>query len=132
MFVLSAAIAGLAGALFVPQVGHHLARRHGHRPIDRNGDLGGGGRPRRRWSAPIVGALLVNAAQSGLSESFPDVWQYFLGALFIGAVVLFPQGLVGALGKLFQRATDQRTERQATSVPEVPTAAMQRTAEVQS
>jgi urea transport system permease protein len=43
----------------------------------------------------ILGALLVNWAKSGLSESFPDIWSYFQGALFIGAVLLFPSGLVG-------------------------------------
>ena len=45
----------------------------------------------------VIGALVVNAAKSGLSESFPDIWQYFLGALFVGVVVLFPAGIVGAL-----------------------------------
>ena len=43
----------------------------------------------------VLGAIVVNSAKSGLSESFPDIWQYFLGALFIGAVLLFPAGIMG-------------------------------------
>jgi urea transport system permease protein len=52
----------------------------------------------------IIGAILVNALKSGLSESFPDIWQYFFGALFIGSVLLFPQGLVGAIRRLRPQA----------------------------
>jgi len=51
----------------------------------------------------IIGALVVNAAKSGLSESFPDFWQYFLGAMFVGSVVLFPDGIVGAVGRGVQK-----------------------------
>ena len=43
----------------------------------------------------VLGAIVVNSAKSGLSESFPAIWQYFLGALFIGAVLLFPGGIMG-------------------------------------
>jgi urea transport system permease protein len=35
-----------------------------------------------------------------LSENYPDTWQYFYGALFVGAVVLFPSGIVGAYRRL--------------------------------
>ena len=95
VFVLSAAIAGLAGALYVPQVGIISPANMGIVPsIEMVIWVAVGGRG--TLIGPIVGALLVNSAKSGLSESFPDVWQYFLGALFIGAVVLFPDGLVGA------------------------------------
>ena len=45
----------------------------------------------------IVRAILVNGAKSGLSESFPAIWQYFLGLLFIGAVLIFPSGIMGLL-----------------------------------
>ena len=46
-------------------------------------------------AGPALGAILVNAAKSGLSESFPVIWQFFLGALFISAVLLFPGGIMG-------------------------------------
>jgi urea transport system permease protein len=45
----------------------------------------------------IIGALLVSFGRSYLSESYPDIWQYFMGALFIGSVLLFPQGIVGSV-----------------------------------
>lgn len=45
----------------------------------------------------IIGAIVVNYAKSLLSESFPDFWTYFLGALFIGAVLIFPRGIIGLL-----------------------------------
>ena len=43
----------------------------------------------------VYGALLVNLAKTMLSESFPQLWIVFMGALFIGVVLLFPQGLAG-------------------------------------
>jgi len=45
----------------------------------------------------VLGAVVVGAAKSNLSEAFPEIWQYFLGGLFIGSVVLFPAGMVGFL-----------------------------------
>jgi urea transport system permease protein len=48
-------------------------------------------------SGAVLGAILVGWARSSFSESFPDIWQYFLGALFIGSVILFPAGIVGFL-----------------------------------
>ena len=45
----------------------------------------------------VIGALVVGFARSYLSEEFPDIWLYFLGALFIGSVVLFPTGIVGTV-----------------------------------
>lgn len=51
----------------------------------------------------VVGAVVVNAAQSAVSESFPDVWQYGIGALFIATVLVFPRGLLGGLESVVQR-----------------------------
>jgi urea transport system permease protein len=98
VFMLSAAIAGIAGALFVPQVGIITPANMGIVPsIEMVIWVAVGGRG--TLIGAIVGTLVVNAAKSGLSESFPDFWQYFLGALFVGSVVLFPDGIVGALGR---------------------------------
>jgi urea transport system permease protein len=44
---------------------------------------------------PVIGAILVNGAKSALSESFPLVWQFFLGGLFVGSVLIFPAGIIG-------------------------------------
>lgn len=99
VYAFSAAIAGLAGALFVPQVGIISPAMMGIVPsIEMVIWVAVGGRG--TLIGAIIGALLVNAAKSSLSESFPDFWQYFLGALFVGVVLLFPEGLVGALRRL--------------------------------
>ena len=47
----------------------------------------------------VYGALLVNAAKTGFSESFPELWLYAMGALFIAVVLAFPNGIAG----LYQR-----------------------------
>ena len=102
-FCLSAGIAGVAGALFAPQVGIISPSMMGIVPsievaiwvaVGGRGDLMGA----------VLGAIVVNGAKSGLSESFPAIWQYFLGALFIGAVLVFPAGIM----RLFRREAWQR------------------------
>jgi urea transport system permease protein len=47
----------------------------------------------------ILGALLVNWARALLSESFPEVWLFFQGALFLLVVTALPDGIVGWLRK---------------------------------
>ena len=96
MFALSAGIAGIAGALFVCQVGIISPSALGVTPsVEIVIWVAVGGRG--TLSGPILGALLVNLGKSGFSESYPEIWQYFFGALFIGSVLLFPEGLVGLL-----------------------------------
>jgi urea transport system permease protein len=43
----------------------------------------------------VYGTLLVNFAKTSLSESFPQLWLFGLGALFIAVVLAFPNGLAG-------------------------------------
>jgi urea transport system permease protein len=43
----------------------------------------------------VYGSLLVNFAKTSLSESFPQLWLFGLGALFIAVVIAFPDGLAG-------------------------------------
>ncbi|MBI4497820.1 MAG: urea ABC transporter permease subunit UrtC [Chloroflexi bacterium] len=94
VFALSGGLAGVAGALFVPQVGIISPAMMGIVPsIEMVIWVAVGGRGTLAGAA--LGAVVVSSAKSGLSESFPDIWQYFLGALFIGAVLLFPNGIVG-------------------------------------
>jgi urea transport system permease protein len=108
-FALSAGIAGVGGALFVPQVGIISPSSLDVLPsimmviwvaVGGRGTLAGA----------VFGALLVNAGQSLFSEQFPDIWQYFLGGLFIGVVLLFPQGLVGALRQGFDKLKAMRAK----------------------
>lgn len=55
----------------------------------------------------VYGALLVNLAKTLLSESFPQLWIIFMGALFIGVVLLFPRGLAGLYGDFVQPHIDR-------------------------
>ena len=48
----------------------------------------------------VIGAILVNALKSGISESFPDVWSFFIGFAFIFIVLFMPNGIVGQVKKI--------------------------------
>jgi hypothetical protein len=48
----------------------------------------------------VFGALLVNVMLSSVSSDLPSVWPFIQGGLFIGVVLLFPDGFVGIWGKL--------------------------------
>ncbi len=99
VFALSAGLAGLAGILYVPQVGIISPSSMGILPsVEMAIWVAIGGRG--TLIGAIVGALVVNFAKTYLSETFPSIWLYFQGALFIGVVLLFPQGVVGLIGKL--------------------------------
>jgi len=96
VFSLSAMIAALAGILFVPQVGIISPSSMGVVPsIEMVVWVALGGRS--TLMGAIVGALAVNYGKSFFSESYPDIWQTFLGLLFIGSVLFFPTGVLGAL-----------------------------------
>lgn len=100
-FAFSAALAGLAGALFVAQVGIISPAMIGVVPsIEMVIWVAIGGRA--TLYGPIAGALLVNSAKTYLSESFPDIWLYFQGLLFILVVLFVPQGIAGVVRKIFQ------------------------------
>jgi len=102
VFVVSAVLAGVAGALYAPQVGIITPAKIGVLPsIEMVVWVAAGGR------GTLVGALLgafgVNWIQSWLTTSYPDLWLLFLGALFMGVVLFIPDGVVGVAGRLAQR-----------------------------
>ena len=114
VFVVSGALAGLAGALYVPQVGIITPAQIGVLPsLEMVIWVAVGGRG--TLIGAVVGAVGVNWARSILTSSFPDLWPFFLGGLFIAVVLLIPDGLVG----LWRRALDgwRRLGRQ-TTIPE--------------
>jgi urea transport system permease protein len=101
-FAIAGAMAGLAGALFVPQVGIISPANLGVVPsVEMVIWVAVGGRG--TLTGAVIGAIVVGAAKSNLSEAFPDIWQYFLGALFIGSVLLFPAGIVGFVRMVLER-----------------------------
>jgi urea transport system permease protein len=102
VFVVSAALAGLAGALYVPQVGIITPAKMGVLPsIEMVVWVAAGGRG--TLSGAVIGAFGVNWMQSWLTTSYPDLWLFFLGALFMGVVLFFPDGVLGAIGRLSTR-----------------------------
>jgi urea transport system permease protein len=115
VMALSGGLAGLAGALFVMQVGIISPAMLGIVPsVEMVIWVAMGGRG--TLIGAVLGAILVNSAKSGLSESFPDLWQMAFGALLVGVVLLFPDGLVGAV----KRAYAQLSARTRTAPAVVP------------
>jgi urea transport system permease protein len=90
-YVLAAAMAGIAGALFVPIVGIISPANVGVVPSIAfviGVAIGG----RATLFGPVLGALAVAWAQTALSESFPSFWSYFQGALFVLVIAFLPGG----------------------------------------
>ncbi len=105
VWTFSAVLCGLAGALYVPQVGIiNPSEMAPANSIEMAIWVAVGGR------GTLVGALLgagvVNAAKSWFTVAYPELWLYFLGALFIGVTLFLPQGLV-RLGSLLRRQKEQ-------------------------
>jgi urea transport system permease protein len=96
IFVFSAILAGIAGALYVPQVG--IINPSEFSPLNSIElvvwvAVGGRG----TLYGAVVGALLVNLAKTYFTGALPEVWLFALGALFVVVTLFLPQGLVGLL-----------------------------------
>ena len=99
IWTLSAMMCGVAGALYVPQVGIiNPSEMSPANSIEIAIWAAVGGRA--TLIGPIVGAFLVNGAKSWLTVTYPEFWLYFLGALFIGVTLFLPDGVVGLVNKL--------------------------------
>jgi urea transport system permease protein len=93
-FCFAAALSGIGGALFVLQVGFISPSLVGIIPsIEMVIFAAVGGRA--SLYGAVYGTLLVNTGKSLFSESFPQLWLFAMGGLFIAVVVLFPDGLAG-------------------------------------
>ena len=94
VFAVSAALAGLAGALFTLQTGIISPNSMNIAfSIEMVIWVAVGGRA--SLIGAILGALIVNYAKSSLSEKFPDFWLFFQGGLFLLVVLFLPNGIVG-------------------------------------
>jgi len=112
VFVLSAAMAGIAGALYVPQVG-----------IINPGEFAPGNSIEAvLWVAvggrgtlvgPIIGAILVNFGKTWLTGALPEIWLFALGALFIVVTLLLPKGIVGLWGQMKNRSQARKARAPA-------------------
>lgn len=102
IYAVSAGIAGVAGMLFVLQVGIISPTMMGIIPsIEMVLWVALGGRG--TLIGPILGAVIVNGAKTAFSESYPDIWLYFLGLMFVVVVVFMPKGLMGVFNTLKER-----------------------------
>lgn len=98
IFTFSAMLAGIAGALYVPQVG--IINPTEFAPL---GSIeiviwvavGG----RATLYGAVVGAVMVNYAKSYLTAAMPDAWLFALGALFVLVTLLLPRGVTGLFAK---------------------------------
>ena len=98
IWTISAVMCGIAGALYVPQVGIiNPGEMSTANSIEIAIWAAVGGRA--TLIGPIVGAFIVNGAKSWLTVSFPEYWLYFLGVLFIVVTLFMPQGVVGLVNK---------------------------------
>ena len=94
VWTLSAVLCGIAGALYVPQVGIiNPGEMSAANSIEIAVWVAVGGRG--TLLGPLVGAALVNGAKSFFTQSFPEYWLFFLGLLFILVTLLLPKGVVG-------------------------------------
>jgi urea transport system permease protein len=102
IWILSAVLCGIAGALYVPQVGIiNPGEMSPAQSIEMAIWAAVGGRA--TLIGPVVGAFLVNGAKSWLTVTAPEFWLYFLGALFIAVTLFLPQGVVGWVQHRLQR-----------------------------
>ena len=116
VFVVSAVLAGVAGALYAPQVGIITPAKLGVLPsIEMVVWVAAGGRGTLVGAA--LGAFGVNWMQSWLTTSYPDLWLLFLGGLFMGVVLFFPDGLVGALARTATRMMRLTRSASSTTTP---------------
>jgi len=93
VFVVAAAISGIAGALYVPQVGIiNPSRLDPSESIEVAIWVAVGGRG--TLVGAILGAFVVNGLKSWLTNKYPGSWLYVLGAVFVTVVMLLPDGLI--------------------------------------
>ena len=98
IWVISAIMCGVAGALYVPQVGIiNPGEMSAANSIEIAIWAAVGGRA--TLIGPIIGAFIVNGAKSWLTVAYPEYWLYFLGALFIAVTLFLPDGIVGLVRK---------------------------------
>ncbi|KHA53139.1 urea ABC transporter permease subunit UrtC [Sulfitobacter geojensis] len=119
IFCLGAAFAGIGGAMFTLQVGFMSPTLVGIVPsIEMVIFCAVGGR--LSIQGAIYGALLVNWAKTSFSESFPELWLFGLGGLFIAVVMLFPNGLAGIWSEKIMPQINRLWAQRSKATPETP------------
>jgi urea transport system permease protein len=121
-FTVSAVIAGIAGALYVPQVGIiNPGEFSPANSIEVVVWVAVGGRG--TLVGPIIGAIAVNYAKTWFTTAYPELWLFALGGLFVATTLLLPKGIVGTFNTLWARyhsgrkLDDKPDDRTGTSRP---------------
>ncbi|WP_420821179.1 urea ABC transporter permease subunit UrtC [Sneathiella limimaris] len=114
VFVISAVLAGIAGAFYVPQVG--IINPSEFSPANSIEvviwvAIGGRG---TLWGA-ILGAVLVNWGKSYFTGAFPDAWLYLLGGLFVFSTLVLPKGIVGTVPEFVAKFRNKISSKPAAS-----------------
>ncbi len=110
-FTVSASMAGLAGALYVPQIG--IINPSEFAPgnsIEAVIWVAVGGRGTLVGAA--LGAVLVNFSKTWLTGAMPEVWLFALGALFIVVTLFLPKGIIGTASEMQKNRRDRQTSGQ--------------------
>ncbi len=112
VFTVSAVLAGVAGALYVPQVG--IINPGEFAPINSIElvvwvAVGGRG----TLHGAVLGALVVNLGKSYFTVALPELWLFVLGGLFVAVTLLLPRGIVGLAGGIGRRLRERRRARAA-------------------
>jgi len=108
IWTLSAVMCGIAGALYVPQVGIiNPSEMSPANSIEIAIWVAVGGRG--TILGPVIGAALVNGAKSFFTQAYPEYWLFFLGLLFILVTLFLPKGVAGiaSMGRLRAPARDR-------------------------
>ncbi|HEY9100453.1 urea ABC transporter permease subunit UrtC [Chitinimonas sp.] len=112
VWTFSAVICGLAGALYVPQVGIiNPSEMSVGNSIEIAIWVAVGGRA--TLLGPLLGAGIVNGGKSLFTQAFPELWLFCLGGLFIISTLWLPNGVVGALASWRQRRKPAPAEAQS-------------------
>ena len=108
VFVVSAILAGIAGALYVPQVG--IINPGEFSPINSIEiviwvAIGGRG----TLFGAVIGAVVVNYAKTYFTGAFPEIWLFMLGALFVISTLYLPKGIVGVVNQYRERRAEKNS-----------------------
>ena len=107
IWTLAAVISGVAGALYVPQVGIiNPSEMSPANSIEVAIWTAVGGRG--TLIGPIIGAFLVNGAKSWFTQAFPEYWLFFLGLLFVLVTLCLPRGVIALFDRVRAGSTGGR------------------------
>ncbi len=116
VFTLSACMAGVAGALYVPQVGIiNPSEFSPANSIEMVIWVAVGGRG--TLIGPVVGAILVNFGKTYFTAAIPEFWLFALGGLFIAVTLFLPKGIVGTASELMKKKNGKPARRDPAPEP---------------